>query len=423
MTMTLATASLGAGRLGIGTLIPAALPMSVTTTKISAPVNAAELSPAPGWTSSAAPVPGCPSSAGAVSGYDSLAERLNAEAQALRLSSLENSFEATRVRHGEEVSDLEAQITALRTETADLRASLQKRDKQLASAETRNVELKSAAAAREDVIVERTREVAQLKALLESQGSESQRLQEHLSMLVGQLRQSDQQASDAKLDKERSLLPTQVQNAEMGRNLATKQRQLAILQQEVETSGCAFHEARAHASRQQERAIQVQSAQGAELAFRENRIKHLEAQIESQAAQHRQKEQQLNDRCRLLKAWCFRTWWSLEAAGSSGFPGLASEESMPFESMGRHVRVSSSANRPGSESLVPVKAPIPGDWRSVLRFQASLFHWLAVETVRGKVAHLQGSTHELELPLPQKEDEQKKRDRSASRRRKSSGIR
>ena len=38
---------------------------------------------------------------------------------------------------------------------------------------------------------------------------------------------------------------------------------------------------------------------------------------------------------------------SVQAAGSSGFPGLASEESMPFESLGRHVRVSSSANRPG----------------------------------------------------------------------------
>merc|ERR1719407_306693 len=132
--------------------------------------------------------------------------------------------------------------------------------------------------------------------------------------------------------------------------------------------------------------MKVQSTQGAELAFRESRIRHLEQQLDLQAQMHQQAVKRLSDRCRLLQAWCFRTWWSLEAAGSNSFPGLMAEDSVPND--GRHVRVAGK-----QEASVPLKAPMPSDWRSVLRFQASLFHWLAAETIRLKAAQLQGRKH------------------------------
>merc|ERR1712183_257823 len=124
---------------------------------------------------------------------------------------------------------------------------------------------------------------------------------------------------------------------------------------------------------QKDQALKAQAAQGAELAFRDARIRHLETQLEAQAAQHQEAEQKLRNRIRLLQAWCFRTWWSLEAAGSTGFPGLLTEDAVAPDGAGRQVRVKEGgSSRPANESVVPTKAPMPDNWRSVLRFQASL---------------------------------------------------
>lgn len=189
-------------------------------------------------------------------------------------------------------------------------------------------------------------------------------------------------------------MPTQEQNAHLGRSLATKQRQVKMLQEEVQAAGARTAQLQATAAQHQDRAVQVQSAQLAELSWREARIKHLEDQLEAQATLHHQTEQRLMHKCRLLQAWCFRTWWSLEEGSC---PGILSEGALPPLSY---------------EATASVKAPMPANWRSVLGFQGSLFHWLAAETIRLKSSKIQGHAYEVELPLPRKV-----RGRSASRRR------
>jgi len=351
-------------------------------------------------------------------GCASLAARLTTEAQSIRARCLESTLEAARQRNVEEVGELEDKVVALRAESAELWAALSQRDAQLAASEANGAQMRALVAAREGKITEREREVAQLQAHLEEKGCEVQRLQTQLCLVVGQLHKSDHEASAAKMDKERALVPTQTRNVELGRNLATREREVQILQKEVETAGMRGTRVEVAARQQQDKAMKVQATQGAELAFKNSTIKQLEAQLAAQAAVHQQTQQRLSDRCRLLQAWCFRTWWSLEGAGSSNLPGLASEESVLGESLGRQVRLkdgSGSSPPKAAEAVTTLKAPPPNDWRGVLRFQASLFHWLTAETIRGKALRLQGRAHELELPLPRKEVEQKRR--SSSKRR------
>lgn len=343
-------------------------------------------------------------------GVDTLAARLKRHAQDVRVHHLEKHHEKIREHHAGQIEDFAAQLSACKNEILELNSELAWRDKELVTAEKSIAELRATLAGREALLVERTKEVSHLRALLDQQTGDSHAQRAQLTLLTSQLRKTDEDLNVARYEKERCVGPVQQQKQQLERDLETKSRQARILQQEVAMRGMEVEQLQANAASQQDKANKAQAAAGAELAFREARIRHLEAMLEAQDAEHKDSERRLSDRCRLLQAWCFRTWWSLEAAGSNSFPGLMAEDSVPND--GRHVRVAGK-----QEASVPLKAPMPSDWRSVLRFQASLFHWLAAETIRLKAAQLQGRKHELELPFPKDGDGALRRERSGSRRR------
>merc|ERR1711908_30438 len=139
-------------------------------------------------------------------------------------------------------------------------------------------------------------------------------------------------------------------------------------------------------------AMQKESAQFAELSWKDARIRYLEAQLDSQADLHRQTEQRLSNRCRLLQAWGFRIWWALDAGGSSA-PGIISKDATMSDALQPSLL----------DTPLPLKTPLPNEWRSILGFQASLFQWLAAETVRLKDAKLKGREEEVEQLLSQAE--------------------
>merc|ERR1712196_700920 len=109
--------------------------------------------------------------------------------------------------------------------------------------------------------------------------------------------------NSTRFEKESLLAPHHAKNSELARDLAAKQRQIQILPKEVATPGTQVAQLQAEAVQQNDKALKAQAAAGAELAFREARIRHLEAQLEEQAALHQQAEKRLSDRCRLLQAW------------------------------------------------------------------------------------------------------------------------
>jgi len=344
------------------------------------------------------------------SGVEAFAARLTNDAQEARLHNLEASLQVTRARHKDEVRDVETFLASARLEVGQLQTILSQREQQLAQTEASAAECARSVASRDAALLERAREIAHLHGLVQARDGEVRRLHTQVTLLLAQLRASENDASAARLQKEQSLAPLSLHAVDLERNLATKEKQLQLLHQEVGYVQHRSSEIRASAAEQQSHAAHTQSTQEAELTYQCDRIRHLESLLESQERHYKQNEQSLKNRCRLLQAWCFRIWWSLEGDDASA-PGL-----LPDDSAAALRAQSSSERRPrvrlkesdgrGTPALVHV--PLPDDWCSVLRFQSTLFHWLTAEALRGKALQLRSQAHDVELPLL-KEAERRRR--------------
>lgn len=343
-------------------------------------------------------------------GVEAFAARLTNDAQQARLHNLEASLQSSKARHKEELQDVDALLSSARLEIGQLQTALSQKDQQLTQAKADVAELVQNLAARDAALVEREREIAHLHAAVQGRDSEVQRLHTQVKLLLAQLHSSESDASAARLQKEQSLAPLSLQAADLQKNLANKDRQLQLSQQEVGYLQHRSCELRASAAEQQSKAAQVQSAQEAALAHQGDKIRHLESLLESQERFYKQNEQSLKNRCRLMQSWCFRMWWSLEG-GDTLAPGLLSKNAAANLSAQSEKRPRARLKESGTPAVLHV--PLPDDWCSVLRFQSSLFHWLTAEAVRGKALRLRNQDHDVELPLLR--DAERRRRASPSR--------
>jgi len=321
------------------------------------------------------------------SGRDGLADRLATEASDARIRVLEAALEALRSRHAEEVHDLEVAGVDLRSEIETMRLELSRCKAAIAERDQANISLGRDLKTSHIAVAEHEREIARLRDQVETRSREAERLQAQLTLALEQLKRSDSDANAARWEKERSLAPLSVQAGELSRNLAVKQKQVEVLQHEVEASHRHAASLQAEAAARREQAAQVMASQNNEILQRDETIKRLHSDLQAQAEQHRRVEQQLTRRCRLLQAWCFRIWWSMEAGDD--VPGVLAGGDAP----------GSGKSGSSSEVALPLRPPgppPPADWRRVLRFQASLFHWLGAATIKGKAQNLRGSSQEPE---------------------------
>eukprot|EP00927_Polykrikos_kofoidii_P071239 TRINITY_DN67537_c0_g1_i1.p1 TRINITY_DN67537_c0_g1~~TRINITY_DN67537_c0_g1_i1.p1 ORF type:complete len:517 (-),score=100.87 TRINITY_DN67537_c0_g1_i1:226-1776(-) len=345
-------------------------------------------------------------------------ERLVNEGYEARLRGLEAAIESTRQRHAEELARVEASVKELRSENSRLRAQLSERDVEAEA-------LRSEAASKTAVTVSANRENSRLRALLDDRGDEVERLGRQLELLLEQLQQCQADSSASRQEKERSLGPLGARVEELSHLLAVKEREVVLTQQELSTAMRRAQESRAEALDQRDRAEQAKQIHRVELAQHEDQVRRMqaellssEAELHSQGVAAKERERRLSERCRLLKVWCFRLWWSLDAALDPAFATETREEDFdvsPFASTSpktdfapscgssRTWTVSRSSSpspwlsrRGGGGTTEPIGAVAeahargrsrllvsqPPDWRQVLRFQATLFHWLAAETAR-----------------------------------------
>merc|ERR1740123_2136103 len=93
--------------------------------------------------------------------------------------------------------------------------------------------------------------------------------------------------------------------------------------------------------------------------------------------------------------WCFHAWWALDSDADP----IVLEAGGDDDSLGPSLSASARTSTTNAKlaHMPQNRLPLPPDWRSVLRFQASLFHWLADETARCKV---QAATS----PVPEVDD-------------------
>eukprot|EP00434_Breviolum_minutum_P031048 symbB.v1.2.027461.t2/scaffold2821.1/size70050/7 len=119
--------------------------------------------------------------------------------------------------------------------------------------------------------------------------------------------------------------------------------------------------------------VQELQAQKAECERRieelQSDCKRIQQEAAGQRSAARQREQLLRGRCKLLQASCFRLWWCLKP--DSG--GLDV------------VEIANEGNVQEVEPVPQKRMPLPADWRSILQFQAQLFHSFAEACQRSKL--------------------------------------
>ena len=119
--------------------------------------------------------------------------------------------------------------------------------------------------------------------------------------------------------------------------------------------------------------VQELQAQKAECERRieelQSDCKRIQQEAAGQRSAARQREQLLRGRCKLLQASCFRLWWCLKP--DSG--GLDV------------VEIANEGNVQEVEPVPQKRMPLPADWRSILQFQAQLFHGFAEACQRSKL--------------------------------------
>jgi len=328
---------------------------------------------------------------------DGFAERVTSGAQEVRIRNLEAALDAMRRQHAEEVTQLQDQLMAIRTEAINMR-------RQLADHEATSMAHASEIAARDKVIADRDSEVASLSKQLEVRRLDAERHLKQLNELADQVRKSNQEVLDVHEEKERTLGPLNAKIRQLGRDIDVKDKQMGMLHQDLEVAN--------------QRIVQLDSElaaardHGERLQLRlDESIRELRAELRAQAEGYERRDRLLRARCRLLQTWCFRAWWSLESgmdplqileAAPEGLP--VPEEAEPTSPPGSDGLLSPPVSPPTSPTaahslagdLLPRRRmPMPPDWRSVIRFQATLFHWLAAESMRAKKLEIRDQVPKL----------------------------
>lgn len=285
-------------------------------------------------------------------------DRLQVEGQQARIRNLESALEALRSQHRGDLGRLQATADELRDENRTLRAKLAEQGTELAA---------------------RIRDVRELQEQHHEHRSEASTLKQQLAY---HSEQSQIQHSLA-VDKELAVGPLSKQVQELTRHLAVSRRESEIMLQDLEaaTRRASAMEASVAAERlQAERAIwQVQESLQSEIQdVRANATEQV-ALASKQLADAENRARLLQGRCQLLQAACFRSWWCLDG----GAAGMEQAERKTDPEQGR------AWPQAGSDPVPLRRMPLPADWRSVLRFQAQLFHWLSAETAQGRCREFQ----------------------------------
>ncbi|CAE8632817.1 unnamed protein product, partial [Polarella glacialis] len=166
------------------------------------------------------------------------------------------------------------------------------------------------------------------------------------------------------LAREKGQLVTPLTNQvdEMSRALTVSQRQVELMAQDLDAVSRRAHTVQSAADSERREADQAYSRLSTELHSQLAQLRE-QATVELTAAARR--ERLLYGRCQLLKAFSFRAWWSLDG-GSAGLEQVEPAKVKPEGVI---------------DSMPLRRVPIPADWRSVLRFQAQMFHWLSAEAM------------------------------------------
>ncbi|CAJ1383932.1 unnamed protein product [Effrenium voratum] len=150
---------------------------------------------------------------------------------------------------------------------------------------------------------------------------------------------------------------------ELSRQLAVSKREIELMREDLlerSTDLAAANRRNAELTALVEKYVENEGRFEEVLQSERQRISE-EASAQVTAAEMR--EQALRGRCKLLQACCFRLWWCLDA----DLPGL--DLASAAESHGQA--------RQDVDSIPTRRMPLPADWRSILQFQAKLFHSFA----------------------------------------------
>lgn len=305
------------------------------------------------------------------------AERLAADTHEARIRNFQQALDTARGHQQEEAARLQGMISTLRREIAGLK-------KELADQEATMAMQSNDLASRDGLLADKSREGRQLQEQIDIWKLDATKLQKQVQFAMEQARQSKSDAAAAIREKEVSLNPLKEKVEELQRSIAVQKRQVDLMQQDTEAANRRVSALQLELAAASERLEQERSARQDEARLGEQRQEDAQAEMQAQAARYERRERLLRARCRLLQTWCFHTWWALD---SEADPLTVLEACGDDESLGPSMSTSrGSAATNVRPARVPRKRlPLPPDWRSVLRFQASLFHWLADETARGKV--------------------------------------
>jgi len=232
------------------------------------------------------------------SAHSCLDNNLETALQEARIRNLEASLLAEQTDSTEQIGQLRISVQALRADVVALKRQL--------------AESVVALGSQNEIIATRDAGLANLRAetqkwrqQADAQREDNMRLQAQLTRLVEMVRQNQNDANAANVEKDRQLGPLSQQIEALNRVISVKQRHEELVMQDLE------------ASKRRCTALQADAATLRELVEQTRAEQQIELQQLQQPPPCRRQEELLCARCRLLQAWCIRSFRSLDAEGCS----------------------------------------------------------------------------------------------------------
>lgn len=343
------------------------------------------------------------------------ADHVVVETHEVRIRSLEATLAALRAQYEQDTARHESRVSELRSQIADLRAEATQRE---AQHDTAVAALGREVAVRQQALAAQTDKTSRLQQRLEARDVESRRCQEQLRLASMQMSQSQSEVQAAYQEKARCSVPLVERADKLTHELAVKERQLEIMRRELEGAGSALAAAQHETALRHERAAQVQAALAHDVRCNEEVVTQLQEAMQQQANAAAARERVMQQRCDLLQAWCFRTWWRLDSTNEQLAvvqPPVQSAAKLEYLTPPTLQARRAHNTAPTNEFEGKLRdTPLPASWVETLRFQATLFHWLAAETVRGKKAALEEQSRQIEIAkhdlTREMQNQQKERD-------------